>query len=228
MWTNILLFGKGVPPEQYQSLLKPMWNDVRHVSPRDLFRRVFTAAPLQSLTPSDTINNALYFEAKTFLHGLLVIEDKLSMAHGLETRVPFLDNDLVDFAMHLPIRFKLRTQTDSIRVNENESGNKPAQYFQRTRDGKLLLRSVMARHLPADVADGDKQGFSAPDGSWFKGESIQYIRKELLAPKARLYEYLDHDTVQALVDDHLQGRHNRRLLIWSLLSFEWWLRTFFA
>ena len=48
------------------------------------------------------MNHSLYFEAKTFLHGLLLVEDKLSMAHGLETRVPFLDNDLVDFAQALP------------------------------------------------------------------------------------------------------------------------------
>ena len=54
------------------------------------------------------VNASLYFELKTFLHGLLVVEDKLSMAHSLETRVPFLDNDLVDFALRLPVRYKLR------------------------------------------------------------------------------------------------------------------------
>jgi len=48
--------------------------------------------------PEDYVHHSLYFEGRTFLHGLLVVEDKLSMAHGLETRVPFLDNDLVDFA----------------------------------------------------------------------------------------------------------------------------------
>lgn len=52
-------------------------------------------------TPEEYINHSLYFEAKTFLHGLLVVEDKLSMAHSLETRVPFLDNDLVDFAQKI-------------------------------------------------------------------------------------------------------------------------------
>ena len=52
--------------------------------------------------PEDYINHSLYLEAKTFLHGLLVVEDKLSMAHSLETRLPFLDNDLVDFAQRSP------------------------------------------------------------------------------------------------------------------------------
>ena len=72
--------------------------------PRDIFRDVFKRhAPIDA-GPEDYVNHSLYFEAKTFLHGLLVVEDKLSMAHGLETRVPFLDNDLVDFAMRLPVR----------------------------------------------------------------------------------------------------------------------------
>ena len=59
--------------------------------------------------PEDYINHSLYFEAKTFLNGLLIVDDKLSMAHGLESRVPFLDNDLADFAMRLPARMKLGT-----------------------------------------------------------------------------------------------------------------------
>ena len=58
-------------------------------------------------TPEDYINHSLYLEAKTFLHGLFVVEDKLSMAHSLETRVPFMDNDLVDFAMQCPVGLKL-------------------------------------------------------------------------------------------------------------------------
>ena len=69
------------------------------------------------------MNGSLYFELKTFLHGLLVVEDKLSMAHGLETRVPFLDNDLVDFAMRFLVRLKLKNRSPVLRQNENESTN---------------------------------------------------------------------------------------------------------
>ena len=116
------------------------------------------------------MNHSLYFEAKTFLHGLLVVEDKLSMAHGLETRVPFLDNDLVEFAMRVPTRLKLGNLGEVVRLNENEPGGKRDRYFNRTRDGKLLLREMMSRHLPRAIAEHDKQGFSAPDASWFKSE----------------------------------------------------------
>ncbi|NLG36036.1 MAG: asparagine synthase, partial [Lentisphaerae bacterium] len=162
------------------------------------------------------------------LHGLLVVDDKLSMAHGLETRVPFLDNDLVDFAMKVPVRLKLAKLGEVVRINENEQGWKTARYFQKARDGKMLLRDVMARHIPPEVAAAEKRGFSAPDASWFKGESIDFVRRTLLSPQARIYEYMDHRAVAGLVQDHLDGRQNRRLLIWSLLNFEWWLKTYMA
>ena len=105
--------------------LSPIWNDVRHVSTRDIFRERVPSPCGRALTrPEDYVNHSLYFEAKTFLHGLLVVEDKLSMAHWLETRVPFLDNDLVDFAMQLPARLKLGNLTEVVRLNENEPGGK--------------------------------------------------------------------------------------------------------
>jgi asparagine synthase (glutamine-hydrolysing) len=169
----------------------------------------------------------MYFEAKTFLHGLLLIEDKLSMAHSLETRVPFLDNDLVDFAMHLPIRTKLRDLSQAARIDENEPGPKLRKYLGRTNDGKLLLRSVLGKYMPANYTNGIKQGFSAPDASWFRGESIDYVRHLLLDDRAQIYQFLRPDTVKELVTQHLHAEKNRRLLIWSLLSFEWWLRRFF-
>jgi asparagine synthase (glutamine-hydrolysing) len=75
--------------------------------------------------------------------------------------------------------------------------------------------------------DGPKKGFSAPDASWFKGESIEYVRRMLYDERALLYEYLDRRAVRALVDEHLQGKQNRRLFIWSLLNVECWLRATF-
>src|SRR5205823_12844313 len=118
---------------------------------------------------------------------------------GLETRVPFLDNDLVDFAMKVPVRLKLKNLSEASRINENESGPKSDRYFRRTSDGKLLLRQVLSRHVPPEVSEGDKQGFSAPDASWFKGESIDYVRRRLLTGEARIYQYFDRDAVSALI-----------------------------
>ncbi len=86
----------------------------------------------------------------------------------------------------------------------------------------------MSRYIPSEIANSEKQGFSAPDASWFKGESIEYVRREILDRRAKIYDYFDYDAVHSLVDEHLTGKQNRRLLIWSLLSFEWWIKKFLS
>lgn len=196
----------------------PIWDDVKHVWTRDIFRDVFKHHMPKLTRPEDYINHSLYFEAKTFLHGLLVVEDKLSMAHGLESRVPFLDNDLVDFAMQCPVDLKLNNLSEVVRINENEPGNKTNQYFQKTKDGKQIVRDVMKKYMPPEISQAEKQGFSAPDASWFKGESIDFVKEKLLRKDAPLYDYLDPDIALTLINDHLSGQQNRRLLIWSFLN----------
>jgi asparagine synthase (glutamine-hydrolysing) len=215
-----------VPNQTIQKVFAPVWNEVKHVWTRDIFRDVFHEHAPRLTRPEDYVNHSLYFEARTFMHGLLVVEDKLSMAHGLETRVPFLDNDLVEFAMRVPVRLKLGNLTEVVRINENEPGNKTARYFNKTRDGKLVLRKAMERFIPAEIVNREKQGFSAPDASWFKGDSIEFVRRKLADPKARIYDYLDRAAALPLVNDHLEGRENRRLFIWSLLSVQGWLDGF--
>jgi asparagine synthase (glutamine-hydrolysing) len=221
-----LFWQRLIPNKDIRAVFDPVWGEVSNVWTRDIFRDVFSEHAHELTRPEDYVNHSLYFEAKTFLHGLLVVEDKLSMAHSLETRVPFLDNDLVDFAMRVPVRMKLGNLTEITRLNENEPGPKTARYFERTRDGKLLLRKAMERHIPAAVTEREKQGFSAPDASWFKGESIDYVRRVIFERKARIYDFLDPRAVQALVGEHLEGKRNRRLLIWSLLNLEQWCTAF--
>lgn len=220
-----LYWQRLIPNTTIHEVFRPVWKEVKHVWTRDIFRDVFQRELGNLSSPEEYINQSLYFEAKTFLHGLLVVEDKLSMAHGLETRVPFLDNDLVDFAMRVPVRLKLRNIQEAIRISENEPA-KVRRYFEQTGDGKLILRRVMQRYVPEQITSAAKQGFSAPDASWFKGDSIDYVRKLLFNNRARIYEVLDGKAVQALVTEHLEGKTNRRLLIWSLLNFEWWLTKY--
>lgn len=215
-----------LPNRTIRQVFDPIWPDVAHVWTRDIFRNVFNRHAAELNRPEDYVNHSLYLEAKTFLHGLLVVEDKLSMAFGLEARVPFLDNDLVDFALRLPVSMKIGNLGDAPRLNENEVGHKSEMYFERTRDGKRLLRNVMARHIPGRIVDGPKRGFSAPDASWFRGESIHLVRRVLYESDALIYNFLDRTAVRALVDDHLEGRVNRRLLIWSLLNLEEWCQSF--
>jgi asparagine synthase (glutamine-hydrolysing) len=175
-----------------------VWDDIRGSSTFDVYRAAI--APADELPPVD---RALYFEAKTFLHGLLVVEDRLSMAHGLEDRVPFLDNELVEIARRVPARLKY-----------NEFG------------GKQILRSAMREFLPAEITAKKKQGFSPPDGSWYRGPTMDYIREILLDPKSLDRGYFEPDFIVRVLEEHLHGRVNHRLLIWSLLCFEWWNRLF--
>ena len=215
-----------VPNKEIASIFKPIQGEVGGIWTRDIFRDVFSEHANILKSPEEYVNHSLYFEAKTFLHGLLVIEDKLSMAHGLETRVPFLDNDLVDFAMRLPMSMKLGKLGEVVRINENEPGIKTKKYYEKTKDGKLLLRKMMEKYIPAEVTNREKQGFSGPDASWYKGESIDYIKNKLLSKNARIYEFMERSVVQKLINEHLNGSSNRRLFIWSLLSVEAWCDQF--
>jgi asparagine synthase (glutamine-hydrolysing) len=223
-----LFWQRLIPNKSIKQVFAPIWSRIDNVWTRDIFNSVFDDRSRPPGTPEEYVNRSLYFEAKTFLHGLLVVEDKLSMAHGLESRVPFLDNDLVDFAMRVPVGLKLGKLNEVKRLNENEPGSKREKYYRKNRDGKLLLRKAMRRYIPDRIADGAKQGFSAPDASWFKGESIRYVRETFFSSKARIFEYMDRKSVLNLVMEHLEGKVNRRLFIWSLLNFEWWLKEFAA
>ncbi len=216
-----------VPDGSRSSFFRPSLAPAMAAAPAEqAFRNVLRRRSFLAMNPDDYVNTSLYFELSTFLHGLLLVEDKLSMAHGLETRIPFLDNDLVDFALRVPVKYKLKHVDRIVRLDENQPGLKSQQYFNETGDGKLILRKALSRYVPAGYANGRKQGFSAPDASWFRGESIDYIRRLLSSRDARVYEYLEPATVQSLLEEHMSGAVNHRLLIWSLLNFEWWLRRF--
>ena len=215
-----------IPNKILHQVFRPVANLMEGVWTRDIFRDAFASHADLLTRPEDYVNHSLYLEARTFLHGLLVVEDKLSMAHSLESRVPFLDGDLVDFAMRLPISFKLGNLGTVIRLNENEPGPKTRKYFERSNDGKLLLRKVLGRYVGTETIEREKQGFSAPDASWFRGESIDYVRDRLLDRTARIYDWMDYRTVSGLIQEHLSGQRNHRLLIWSLLYVEEWSRRF--
>lgn len=205
-----------------EKLFRPINGPVSRFQSKEVFRSVFKNETAGIKSPEDYLNHSLYFEAKTFLHGLLIVEDKLSMAHGLETRVPFLDNDLVDFGMKIPAHLKLKNLRKMARADENEI----KRYYQNNRDGKIILRKLMKKYLPEKITKGSKKGFSAPDASWFKGESIDYVKNKLFSNNAKIYQYMDKSVVQELVSEHLSGKINRRLFIWSLLNFEWWLNLY--
>ena len=162
-----------------------------------------TGARGRSRGPEDYVNHSLYFEAKTFLHGLLVIEDKLSMAHRLETRLPFLDNDLVEFAQRVPVGSSSATWPRSCVWTRTSQGRRPSASSSARATASCCLRERWSRYIPEELTKAEKQGFSAPDASWFRGESIDYVRRTLIDGDAAIYEFLDRDVVRELVGEHL-------------------------
>ena len=232
--------GLNAPPDQFQRSYYDFWQrlvsdedkqrlfrgelqgEMSHHPTFEVFRSVLDGANLPLESAEDRINACLYFELKAFLHGLLVIEDRISFAHGLETRAPFLDNDLVDFALRVPVSLKLDPESLVTEVDEDDV----LKSRMRASGGKLVLREAMSMSRPAHVTGRAKQGFSAPDASWFRGESIDYVNSLLRDTRSPIYEFLKPEYVMGRLDEHTSGHINHRLFIWSLLSFEWWLRNF--
>jgi asparagine synthase (glutamine-hydrolysing) len=203
-----------------------VYNQIDLREPREIFERVFTFNDkLKYSTPEEHINNSLYFESKTFLSGLFLVGDKLAMANGLEERFPFMDNDLVNFAQKVPIRHKLGNLENMKRIDENDF-KKKSQAYKTYDDGKNVLRKAMLDFIPEKILNRNKQGFSAPDESWYRGENAAYIKELLLSKRTVSADYINQDYIKEIVDDHINNHVNHRLLIWSFMNFEWWCRIF--
>lgn len=216
-----------VPDEQKKDLFTPdVLKEIDIEQPRRIFERVFTFnEKLKYNTPEDHIQNCLYFEIKTFLAGLLIVGDKLSMANGLEERFPFLDNDLVEFAQKIPVRHKLGNLRKEIRRIDENTGKKKIVYCQFD-DGKNVLRKAMQELIPEKIINRKKQGFSSPDESWYRGENAEYVKDLLLAGKNPANVFINKKYVKKIVDEHINKGINHRLLIWSFMCFELWCEKF--
>ena len=126
------------------------------------------------------------------------------MAHSLEVRVPFLDNELVEIARRIPSHLK------------HANGG-----------GKRLLRRAMSGLLPEEILEKRKQGFSPPDESWYRGPSMDEIRGAAARSARRSSAGTSsRRSSGACSTSTARDGENHRLLIWSLLCFEWWNRLF--
>jgi asparagine synthase (glutamine-hydrolysing) len=100
-------------------------------------------------------------------------------------------------------------------------------FFAQSNSGKYIFRQTMRGIVPDEILDRKKQGFSPPDQSWYRGPTMGYIRKILLDEKTLSRGFFKPKAIEQIVNEHTEGKVNHRLLIWSLLSFEWWNRIFF-
>ena len=149
------------------------------------------------------LNRLLYTDLKTYLVELLMKQDQMSMSTSIESRVPFLDHVLVEFASRLPERLKLSGFTT-----------------------KRILREATRGLLPESILTRKKMGFPVPFGIWSAAQWHGVARDVLLDRRARERGVTNPAGVERLLDDHRAGRQRGGDAIWALLNLELWFRTF--
>lgn len=154
--------------------------------------------------PSDDWRDIVFYvDAKTYMAGLLTFEDKISMAHSLETRVPLLDNELADFVLDLPFEALAQGST-----------------------GKWIFREAVRPWVPEAIYNKPKMGFGPPDASWYRGILRPWIEAELNTDAIRRGGVFKPEYVKALLEAHFAGSADNTYLIWSLLNFVSWCRNY--
>jgi len=152
---------------------------------------------------STTLDRLLYTDLKTYLVELLMKQDQMSMAASIESRVPFLDHHLVEFAAALPPRMKLRGFST-----------------------KWILREAVKALLPSEILTRKKMGFPVPFALWMRGPAGNVARDILLDSRTRQRGITDPAAVASLIDAHQRGAAEGGDALWSLLNLELWYRTF--
>jgi asparagine synthase (glutamine-hydrolysing) len=152
---------------------------------------------------STVLDRLLYTDLKTYLVELLMKQDQMSMAASIESRVPFLDHQLVEFAAALPPRLKLRGFTT-----------------------KWILREAARDILPPAILARPKMGFPVPFARWMRAEWTDVARDVLLDRRTRHRGIVDTAAVEHLITAHAEGRTEGGDALWSLMNLELWYRTF--
>jgi asparagine synthase (glutamine-hydrolysing) len=180
-----------------EKILKPEWQ-----------RKIGVAACIQRCYPDElstgVVGHLCLADQQFWLPGTyLEKSDKGGMAHSLEIRVPFLDNEVIEFANTLPDHQRIRG-----------------------RSRKWLLKEAFRDVVPVEVFQRFKRGFGVPVSRWLRGELRDYYVDLILSRKARVARFLQMHTVETCFRDHLRGSHDYSGLLWKCLILEIWLRHF--
>jgi asparagine synthase (glutamine-hydrolysing) len=153
---------------------------------------------------TDELTAFNYLELRSTLPDeLLLYADKLSMAHGLEARVPYLDDDVVEYALRLPAAYKVHGSTQ-----------------------KWVHREVCARRLPAAVLARPKRGFAAHVvDDWYRDSTTALLMETVGDPQSRIYESLERAEVMRVMSAHQRGHGDHHKVLHSLVVTELWMRA---
>ena len=148
----------------------------------------------------DALTRMLYADLKTWLvDDLLIKADKMTMANGVELRVPFLDHRVVEFAATIPSNLKIRGG-----------------------DVKWILKKAMATSLPEIILRRRKQGFPTPLAMMFRQDMSAYLRDLLLSPRLTARGYFRRPRIEQLIREHLSGASDHHKVLWQLVVLEEW------
>jgi len=173
------------------------WDTLDKYNPFDSFKKIFNSSNVQKASYFDLMT---HFDFKTLLPALLQVEDRMSMAHGLESRVPLLYYPLVELSATIPSNIKFENGTM-----------------------KSIFKQVIAPYLPAEILNRkDKMGFPTPLTQWITGEARDFLRDIFSSRQASERQLVDNRRVLEAMDN--ETRFGRK--IWGLLSLELWFRTF--
>jgi asparagine synthase (glutamine-hydrolysing) len=154
----------------------------------------------------DRVQRMLYTDVNIILPDIFLEKvDKATMAHGIESRVPLLDNELTDYVMGLPSKFKVRR------------GQK-----------KWLLRQALRGIVADDILDGPKTGFEVPFGYWLREPLKEFSLQILLDAETKQWNLFNNDVLGKLLREHQSGRRNHGFLLWKALNLALWYKTYFA
>jgi asparagine synthase (glutamine-hydrolysing) len=157
-----------------------------------------TSANGSNAAALDIVQRFMLADAVEYLpDDILVKVDRAAMSVSLETRIPFLDPDLIDLVWRLPLHYKYRQQTR-----------------------KWILREVLYRHVRKELIDRPKRGFSVPLGEWLRGPLLDYT--ESMLDHAGHHGYLNERAVRALWKQHRNGRADWSTVLWEVLMFQAW------
>jgi len=160
---------------------------------------------LRVLSGKHTLNRLLYADLSFYLpNDMLLKVDRMSMASGLEVRVPFLDTELVEFCAQLPEEYKLKNG----------------------KFRKYILRKMLEKDVPPDILKRPKSGFNIPVESWFREKPVTDFFQESLRECADdAAEYLDLASINIILDDHRKKKEDNAHLLFTILMFFLWLRN---
>lgn len=181
--------------------LDGLFKDKINFDPHTFFKELEKELPIGT----NDLNKMLYWELKTFLidHNLNYT-DKLSMASGVEVRVPFLDKELVEFSTIIPCDLKMKgTET------------------------KYILKKVAERYLPKEVIYRSKTGFGAPVRKWIINDMDSIINNYLSKSTIESRGIFNYDKVKQLLERNKLGKIDASYTIWALLAIESWMRNYY-